>query len=126
MKAENGISLNDTLFVGPKLQQHITAILLNFWMHAFVLVSNIKQVYWHILIDDNSRNYQQILDRFDPEESVTEYQLNTVTFGVTSSPLLALKTLQLANDEGQSFPLIWSGWYDLATGCDSVQEARVL
>ncbi|XP_074028527.1 uncharacterized protein [Leptinotarsa decemlineata] len=41
----------------------------------------------------------RILWRFSPSEPIADYQLNTVTFGVASSPYLAIRTLhQLAND----------------------------
>lgn len=43
---------------------------------------------------------------YSPEEPIETYQLNTVTFGVKSSPYLALRTVrQLADDENISLPL---------------------
>ncbi|XP_044740017.1 uncharacterized protein LOC123301344 [Chrysoperla carnea] len=86
-KTDNGISLNDALYIGPKLQTDIFDILLNFRLFQFAMTSDVKQM-------------------FSAEEPIQICQLTTVAFGVKSSPYLALRTLrQLANDEAKKFPL---------------------
>ncbi|KAJ8979042.1 hypothetical protein NQ317_010293 [Molorchus minor] len=68
--------------------------------------SNIKQMYRQILVTPSHRDYQRIVWRFSATDPIQDYRLNTVTFGVSSSPFLALRTLlQLAKDEGHNFPL---------------------
>jgi hypothetical protein len=45
------------------------------------------------------RKYQCILWRFNESDDLHVYQLNTVTYGLRSSPFLATRTLmQIAND----------------------------
>ncbi|KAJ8984268.1 hypothetical protein NQ317_009752 [Molorchus minor] len=104
-KSQENISLNDTLLVGPKLQQDIAAILLNFRIHAYVFTADIRQMYRQILISPGHQDYQRILWRVSPGEPIQDFRLCTVTYGITSSPFLAIRTLiQLANDEGARFP----------------------
>ncbi|XP_060536447.1 uncharacterized protein LOC132708258 [Cylas formicarius] len=101
----NGVSLNDTQLTGPKLQQDISSILLQFRFHRYVFICDIRQMYRQILINVAHRNFQKILWRFSDQEPLQEYVLNTVTYGVSSSPYLALRTIkELAIREGKKFP----------------------
>lgn len=100
-----GVSLNDTLFVGPKLQRDIFALLLSFRIFSYVFVCDIKQMYRQINVHPEFWNFQRILWRFSPSEPLQEYFLRTVVYGVSSSPYLALRTLhELATQEEASFP----------------------
>ncbi|XP_045477890.1 uncharacterized protein LOC123683037 [Harmonia axyridis] len=127
------LSLNDALLIGPKLQKDIFVILLNFRVHTFVFTADIKQMYRQILIQPSHRDYQRILWRFSPSEPIGAYRLNTVTYGVAPASFLALRTLsQLAEDEGASFPnaskILLRDIYvdDIVTGCDDLEQAKVL
>ncbi|XP_045479814.1 uncharacterized protein LOC123684564 [Harmonia axyridis] len=127
------LSLNDALLIGPKLQKDIFVILLNFRVHTFVFTADIKQMYRQILIQPSHRDYQRILWRFSPSEPIGAYRLNSVTYGVAPAPFLALRTLsQLAEDEGASFPnaskILLRDIYvdDIVTGCDDLEQAKVL
>ena len=105
-KSSNGLSLNENLFVGPKLQNEITSILLNFRLYSIVFTSDIRQMYRQILVAPEHHDFQRILWRFSSTEPVIEYQLNTVTYGVSSSPYLAIRSIhQLVVDQGSSYPL---------------------
>lgn len=128
-KAADGLSLNDSLFVGPKLQKDIVSILLSFRLHKFVLTADIKQMYRQISLAHNQRDYQRILWRFSLKDPIQEFCLNTVTYGVASSPYLALRTLQqLADDEEKNFPeaceVLRSDIFmdDLVFGCNSFEQ----
>ncbi|CAI6358565.1 unnamed protein product [Macrosiphum euphorbiae] len=46
--SSNGKSLNDYLFVGPKLQQHLPGVILRFRLHAVVFNTDIKQMFRRI------------------------------------------------------------------------------
>ncbi|XP_076661018.1 uncharacterized protein LOC143364711 [Halictus rubicundus] len=98
-KSSTGISLNDTLLTGPTIQDDLFCHLLRFRMHPFVLTGDIEKMYRQFLVRPQDRHYQKILWRNDKNEIAT-FQLNTVTFGLTSAPFLATRCLQqLANDE---------------------------
>ncbi|XP_026467856.1 uncharacterized protein LOC113371444 [Ctenocephalides felis] len=126
-------SLNANLFSGPKLQSNIITILLNFRFGEIALTADIKQMYRNILIRDQDRRFQRILWRFSPEDPLGIYELNTVTFGITSSPFHALRTIkQLAKDESKNYPLatdiIQNDIYidDVVTSADTVEIAKQL
>lgn len=126
----DGNSLNDNLLIGPKLQKDVVTLLLHFRLHAFVFTADIKQMYRQINIHCKHRDYQRIFWRFSSDTPVQEYRLNTVTYGVSSAPFLALRTLQqLASDEIDNFPLaadvIRSDMYvdDIVTGCSTLSQA---
>ncbi|XP_071052628.1 uncharacterized protein [Onthophagus taurus] len=126
----NGHSLNDALLIGPKLQQDIVKILLKFRCFPFAFTCDIKQMYRQILISPKDRDFQRILWRFSPDESIKEYVLNTVTYGVSSAPFLALRTLiELAHLYKHEFPLaskaVQNNVYidDIVTGAASIEEA---
>jgi hypothetical protein len=104
-KASNGQSLNDTLYSGPKLLQDIVKVLLKFRLHRVVFTADIRQMYRQILISPKDRDFQRIIWRSSPDDALEEYVLNTVTYGITSAPFLAIRTLlQLADDEQGRFP----------------------
>ncbi|BES90322.1 Hypothetical protein NTJ_03130 [Nesidiocoris tenuis] len=105
MVTKDGPSLNQVLYKGPKLQAELLDILLRFRMYQIVLVTDIRQMYRNIRMSTQSQPFQKILWRSSPEEPVRDYQLTTVTYGVSASPFLAIRTLhQLVQDEGQAYP----------------------
>ncbi|XP_048002429.1 uncharacterized protein LOC125238968 [Leguminivora glycinivorella] len=129
-KDTNGVSLNNDLMVGPTLQPELRHLIMRWRMHPIVFIADIVKMYRQVLVDKRDTKYQRILWRENNKESVKEYKLNRVTFGVSSAPYLAVKTLiQVALDEGADFPLaasrIRKDFYmdDLMSGCESEQEA---
>lgn len=125
-------SLNDTQLTGPKLQPNIVEILLRFRAHSVVFMADARQMFRQILISPEDRDYQRIFWRPSPNGILQEYRLNTVTYGVASSPYLACRTLrQLAEDDGDEFPIakeiILRDLYvdDVAYSCRSLEDAQV-
>lgn len=105
-KTSSGNSLNEELLVGPKLQKDIFSILMQFRKHPIGLICDVKQMYRQILVAEEDRDYQRILWRRSTNDPVQEFKLNTVTYGLSCSPFLALRTLQKLADIGQTqFPL---------------------
>lgn len=132
-KSQQGPSLNDTLLVGEKLQNDIITILLNFRLHPFVFTADIKQMYRQISITENHRDYQRIIWRFSPSEPVQDFRLTTVTYGVSSAPFLAIRSLiELANVEKVHFPhasqVLTTDVYvdDVVTGGKTLSETKAL
>lgn len=133
MKASNDVSLNDLLFTGPKLQRHISDVVSRFRLHAFVMTTDICQMYRQILICPEQRTYQHILWRSSSEQPLQEFRLNTVTYGLRSSPYLALRCLkELADKYTFEYPGAASVLYkdiyvdDILTGADTLSGARAL
>jgi hypothetical protein len=133
MKDSSGISLNEILHTGPKLQLDIVDIILHFRLHPIVFTCDIKQMYRQIMIHPQDRHYQMILWRESTHSPVEEYTLNTVTYGMAPSPYLAMRALRQLAYEGQSrYPLAAKALCedifvdDIITGAASMSEARVL
>lgn len=104
-KTSSGLSLNDVLLTGPKLQNNICDILLRFRLHNTVFSCDIRQMYRQIKIHPDDQNFQLILWRDNPSQPTAMFKLTTVTYGMNCSPYLAIKTLhQLAEDEGDLYP----------------------
>ncbi|XP_054287857.1 uncharacterized protein LOC129003585 [Macrosteles quadrilineatus] len=129
-KTNNGVSLNDILMSGPKLQNDISDVLLYFRCHKFVFTCDIRQMYRQILVAEDDKKYQLIFWRSNPDESLQVLKLNTVTYGLNCSPFIAIRTLQqLVKDEGHSYPkaseiLTKSIFYDdIIAGAESLDEA---
>ncbi|XP_076384582.1 uncharacterized protein LOC143263683 [Megalopta genalis] len=127
-----GISLNDTLHTGPKIQDDLLCILLRFRIHQYVITGDIEKMYRQFLVRPEDRQYQRILWR-DNRNCVKTYELNTVTFGLSAAPYLAIRCLkQLAQDEGHRFPfaakILQRDFYvdDALTGASTIQEALTL
>lgn len=123
----SGRSLNDELLVGPKLQTDICQILCLFRLHTYVFTTDIEKMYRQILLNTEQRKYQAILWRHSSEEPISTYLLNTVTYGVTTSSFLSLRTLQqLATEHSTQFPLasqvVLNNMFvdDILTGGDSL------
>lgn len=102
----NGTSINDHLFIGPKLQLDIVSVLLRWRQYRYVYTADISKMYRQILVDPRDTDYQRILWRSSPDKSVQDYRLLTVTYGTAAAPYLALRVIQqLATDEGAHFPI---------------------
>ncbi|XP_045541390.1 uncharacterized protein LOC123722864 [Papilio machaon] len=129
-KGSDGVSLNDTLMVGPPLQADLRHAVMRWRLHPICLVADIIKMYRQVKVAGDHVDYQRILWREDVHSNVKEYRLLRVTFGISSAPYLAVKALQqTACDEGESYPYaasrIMTDFYmdDLMTGCQTEEEA---
>lgn len=102
----NGQSVNDIQLAGPNRQEELDIIIMRFRTHKYVFTGDIKKMFRQILLQSAYVHYQKIFWRFDTNEPVQQYVLLTVTYGMKSSPFLALRTmLQLATDYENEYPL---------------------
>ncbi|XP_066157628.1 uncharacterized protein, partial [Euwallacea fornicatus] len=129
-KTTTGISLNDTLMVGPVVQDELYAILLRLRLRKTVLSADIKMMYRCIKIEENEREFQKILWRSNGKDPVEVYKLNTVTYGTSSAPFQATRCLvELAEQNMNIYPrtseIIKRSFYmdDLLVSVDSEAEA---
>ncbi|XP_015378292.1 PREDICTED: uncharacterized protein LOC107172516 [Diuraphis noxia] len=93
-KCHSGVSINQCLLVGPKLQQDIVDVLIGFRVHKVAFTTDICKMYRQIDVLPQYRGCQYILWRDSPQVIVKDYVLNTVTYGVNSAPYLALRVLR--------------------------------
>jgi len=92
-KSSSRISLNDTLCVGPKLQNDLSELLLTCRLYKYIFVADIVKMYRQIRVRDEDCVFQHILWRNSPEQEIQEYELLTVTYGLSSAPFLAIRVL---------------------------------
>lgn len=128
-KSSSGLSLNDIQFNGPTLQQDVFSILSRFRKHKYVMTADVSKMYRCIMLTEDERKYQRVFWRAEPNEKLECYELQTVTYGTTSAPYLAVRCLiQLAMDYKDIFPeacaIIRKDFYmdDLLTGCDRLDD----
>jgi hypothetical protein len=126
MKTSSGLSLNDCLHTGPKLQQDLDAVILRWRLYV---AADIRKMYRQIIIHPDDRDCQRIL--WGSSDSPAEYQLCTVTYGLTSAPFLAFRVIQqLADDEELRYhdvaDVLRRQMYvdDVLFGADSVNLAK--
>ncbi|GFX66181.1 integrase catalytic domain-containing protein [Trichonephila clavipes] len=105
-KSTSGYSLNDILMVGPRVQRDVYPILLSFRTFQIAVCADLEKMFRQIRISSEDTNWQRILWRDNPKETVKEYRLTTVTYGTSCAPYLSTRTLtQLAFDERERYPL---------------------
>lgn len=129
MKTKNKKCINDFLYNGAVVQNELLDILILFRTYRYVLLSDIKQMYRMILIHPDDRKYQNILWK-NSQGTLQTLQLQTVTYGLKSSSFLATRCLvELANSEGQNYPLasyaLLNNTYvdDILSGADTFEKA---
>ncbi|XP_065095607.1 uncharacterized protein LOC135717444 [Ochlerotatus camptorhynchus] len=104
-KTTSGLSLNDTLNVGPTVQSDLVSIILRFCSHQVVLTADVPKMYRQVGVHKDDWRYQRTL-WLDEQNQITTFELTTVTYGCSSAPYLATRVLvQLAKDEEHDLPL---------------------
>ena len=129
--ALNGISLNDLLLPGPCLIPDLRDIILRWKRYKFVFITDIENMFRQILVHIEDRIHQLILWRTDTKESPKICMLNTITYGESPSPFLAIMALiQHVIDHGIEFPLalqiVLEESYvdDFPSGGDTIEEVK--
>ena len=109
-QSSSNVSLNDTLAVGPMLHPTLDHILLRFGTYRVALSGDISKMFREIHLSPPDQQLHRFLWRPKVDQAVQDYCMSRVTFGVASSPYLAVQTLQqAATDFGQDYPV--AQWY---------------
>ena len=93
-KTSNGVSLNNILFMGPNLLIQSVNGLTGMRTFSIAVTADIEKMYRQINLLTNYKKYQRIVWRTSESEVLSEYELNTVTYGVNCAPALALLVLE--------------------------------
>ncbi|XP_046807533.1 uncharacterized protein LOC124420043 [Lucilia cuprina] len=86
------------LMVGPTVQEELYSTLIRFRFHKYAITADIEKMYRQVLVGENDKNYQLILWRQNPSDSLNVFRLNTVTYGTASAPFLAIRCLIQLSD----------------------------
>ncbi|XP_062542065.1 uncharacterized protein LOC134210058 [Armigeres subalbatus] len=89
----NGLSLNEVLMVGPKIQNDLFSIVLRFRTHVYAFSADIEKMYRQVKIDPNQTRYQRIFWREQPKDPIKVLELSTVTYGKFSAPFRAVRSM---------------------------------
>ncbi|CAK1595185.1 unnamed protein product [Parnassius mnemosyne] len=129
----NGVSLNQCLHSGPKLIKGISDTLTPFCRHQVVFVADIRMMFRQSVVHRDERRYQLILCCEKPSDPIQVFELNTTTYGLRSSPYIAMRTLlEFAERErlryARGASILETSVYmdDICTGASTVEEALIL
>ncbi|GFW81189.1 DUF1758 domain-containing protein [Trichonephila clavipes] len=97
--------ISGTPIMGPKgTPSALPTKLGHFLFFPIAFSADIAKMYRQILISQDDACFQQIFWRKSPEEPLVIFKLNTVTYGTSCAPFLAIRTLkQLCEDENIAF-----------------------
>ncbi|XP_037943125.1 uncharacterized protein LOC119675975 [Teleopsis dalmanni] len=126
-RSASQVSLNDLLMVGPTIQNDLFVTLIRFRNHQYGLMADINKMYRQVLLHPDDRRFQLILWRENEHKPISTYMLNTVTYGTSAAPHLAIRSLQYAAENyHQAHELgkagILNDFYvdDMVTGADDL------
>lgn len=128
-KSSTGVSLNEKLLVGPRIQDELYSILIRWRKHEFCFIADAEKMFRQIKLNANHRDFQRIVWRFNSKQPITEYRITTVIDGTASAPFLATRTLhQLADDVKKKTPdvakVLKEDFYmdDVSSGSHSIES----
>jgi len=105
-KTDSGNSLNSLLLSGPKIQTDLHPLLTRFRTHPIAVGADIVKFYHQVKVNPSHWNFQRFVWRKETTDPFTDLQFTRLTFGVTSAPFLAIRSLrQLGEDCKEEFPL---------------------
>ena len=129
-KSSSGVSLNDTLLVGPTVHPPLNDVLIRFRLHRVALTADVTKMYRAVELTQSDRDFHRFVWRKDPGEPLRDYHMTRVTFGVSASSFAAnMAVKQNAHDNIaeylQAAETVEKSFYvdDCLTGADTVTAA---
>lgn len=102
-KSSTGVSLNDTLLVGPMLHPPLVDVLLRFRLY---LVADVSKMYGAVELSESDKDLHRFVWRSQPNKSLKDYKMTIVMFGVSTSSFAAnMVVKQNAIDHADEFPV---------------------
>ena len=92
-KTTTGVSLNECLLVGPKVQEDLFDILLRFRFFKVGMSADIAKMYRQVELSKKDKDYHRIFWRFDRQQPIDTYRMTRVTYGVANSSFHAIRSL---------------------------------
>ena len=130
-KTTNGISLNDRLMVGPKIQKDLLSIMFRFHMYPVSLSADIAKMYRQVQLDAEDKDCHRLLWKEPNSTDIKTLRMTCVTYGIASSAFQSVRPLQvLAEDVTYNNVQlgIMTDMYidDLLTGAPDLESAMKL
>ena len=130
-KTSNGISLNDSLMVGPFVQNDLFTILIRFRFKLIALSADIAKMYRQVELDAPDKDFHRLLWRNSKDEEIKHLRMKRVTYGIASSAFHSTRCLKEVANRAHSSNVADSlnkCFYvdDFLGGANSIDEARSL
>ena len=130
----NGVSLNDCVLPAPALQPNLASVLIRFRTNRIGLLMDIEKMFLQSKLAPEDRDVNRYLWRdLQFNETPKVYRMQRLTFGVNSSPFLAISTVHAhAKKYAELFPNAvqetLQNMYvdDVLTGADTVNSTMKL
>ena len=129
-KSNTGVSLYDTLLVGPTVHSPLIDILLCFRTHRVALTTDVSKMYRAVELASADRDLHRFIWRSNTTDPILDYRMTRVTFGVSASSFAANMTVkQNAMYHAVQYPpaaeAVSNSFYvdDALTGADSISQA---
>ena len=132
-ESATGVSLNDTLLVGPTIHPPLVDILIRFRSHRVALTADVSKMYRAVELAESDRDFHRFVWRENPNDVLLDYRMTRVTFGVSASSFAAIMSMkQNVSELSEKYPLAYravsNSFYvdDGLTGADSATEIKKL
>ena len=79
-----GISLNDRLMVGPKIQKDLFSILIHFRMYPVALSADIAKLYRQVQLDADDKGNHRLLWKEPNSTDIETFRMTLVTYEIAS------------------------------------------
>ena len=130
-KTSNGISLNESLMVGPVVQNDLFTIVNHFRFKLVALSADIAKMYRQIALDVPDQDFHRILWRNSENEDIKHLRMKRVTYGIAPSAFHSTRCLKEVANRTQIQSVadaLNTCFYvdDFLGGADSIEDARKL
>lgn len=129
-KSTSGVSLNDTLLVGPTIHPPFVDVLLRFRSHCVALTADVSKMHRAIELVPSDWDLHRFVWRKNVKDTLRDYRMTRVTFGVSASSFaanMAVKpnALDFAAEFLNAAKVVDKSFYvdDCQTGADFIAEA---
>ncbi|CDW53743.1 RVT 1 and Peptidase A17 and DUF1758 domain contai ning protein [Trichuris trichiura] len=127
-----GVSLNDALISGPRLQNDLLGIILRFRRFPIALQADISKMFMQVCLREEDRDVSRFLWRSSQTEDRPEvFRFTRICFGLNCSPFLALNVLrrhvqQQSPEYHEDVHDILKNMYvdDFVTSCNIIEDAH--
>ena len=85
--AQNGISLNDIIHQGPKLQRDLVDVLMRFRRYPVAIIGDISEMYLQVKVKEEDRSLFRFLWWYlDEKKSPVIHEFTSIMFGMNAAP----------------------------------------
>ena len=104
--AQNGISLNDIIYLGPKLQRDLVNVLMRFRRYPVAIVGDISEMYLQVKIKEDRSMFRFLWRYLNTRKSPLVHKFSSFMFRMNAAPFAVQYVVRHNTDEHQTeYPL---------------------